>query len=79
MTDSAPSSTPIDPSTISNAVLFCQDSVAQLAAARKLLNPITLDPTLRHIVDSIEQLQNSMLDMLNWASQVDVRLSESTK
>jgi hypothetical protein len=77
MSDTRPTnaSQPDNLELINNAILFCQDSAVQLAAARKLLNPMTLDPTLRHIVDSIGQLQNSMLDLLSWAGQVSERLA----
>lgn len=70
--------TPDDATLLNNAILFCQDSAAKLEAARKLINPLSIDPTFRHITDSIGQLQNSMLDVLNWANRVNERLGESS-
>ena len=75
---SAPSgSQPNDRTTISNAILFCQDSITKLETGRRSLNPLAISKGIFEIVDSIGQLQNSMLDLLNWADQVDKRLAES--
>jgi hypothetical protein len=81
-TNASPGSVPIDShsidrTTISNAVLFCQDSIAKLAEGKRKLNPLGVSPGVFDMVDSISQLQNSMLDLLNWADQVDKRLAQS--
>jgi hypothetical protein len=68
-------SAPIDATTISNAILFCQNSIELLAAGRSMLNPLGISPAIFQIADSIGQLQNSMLDLLNWATEVDKRLA----
>jgi hypothetical protein len=71
---------PIDPTTMSNtignAVLFCQDSIAILAAGKTKLNRLAVSPGIFDMADAISQLQNSMLDLLNWAAEVDARLGE---
>jgi hypothetical protein len=76
-TTSPSNAVPIDETAISNAVLFCQDSIVHLATARKKLNPLAISPGIYELADSMEQLQNSMLDLLNWANQVTTRLTIS--
>ena len=76
LADSEPTgSTAIDATAISNAILFCQDSIALLDKGRKKLNPLGENPGVFDMADSMRQLQNSMLDLLNWAHQVNARLA----
>jgi hypothetical protein len=82
MTDSSSSTpatpgdaAPIDPSTISNAILFCEDSIALLTKGRTRLNPLAENPGVFDMADSMIQLQKSMLNLLNWAHQVNAQLT----